>query len=156
MISEIKYFLIQNLDDSEVLISVIFQALEPLQPQRPHQPLQSQWPQQPLEPYFIKELPHLDDWIVPGLKWPRLVHFCGMNHQKSNFFTDFSTFFVGGCWGQPMLFFLKLVDETQMVKPPEPVMTGQFLTSGLSTRQDTPWDVSDMRRQFLPTCILWA
>ena len=47
---------------------VIFQALEPLQPQRPHRPLQPQWPQQPLKPYFIKELPDLDDWIVPGTK----------------------------------------------------------------------------------------
>ena len=33
---------------------------------------------------------------------------------------NFSTFSVGGCWGQPMLLFWKLVDETQMVKPPEP------------------------------------
>ena len=40
---------------------VIFQALEPLQPQQPHQPLQPQWPQQSQKPYFIKELPDLDD-----------------------------------------------------------------------------------------------
>ena len=45
---------------------VIFQALEPLQPQRPHRPLQPQWPQQPLKPYFIKELPDLDYWINPS------------------------------------------------------------------------------------------
>ena len=32
---------------------------------------------------------------------------------------DFSTFSVGGCWGQPMLLFQKLVDETQMPKPQE-------------------------------------
>ena len=32
---------------------------------------------------------------------------------------NFSTFFVGGCWGQPMLHFWKLVDETQMPKPQE-------------------------------------
>ena len=35
---------------------MIFHALEPLHPQ------------QPLKPYFIKELPDLDDWIVPGIK----------------------------------------------------------------------------------------
>ena len=45
---------------------VIFQALEPLQPQRPHWPLQSQWPQQPQKHNFIKELPDLDDWIIPS------------------------------------------------------------------------------------------
>ena len=35
---------------------------------------------------------------------------------------NFSTFSVGGCWGQPMSFFWKLVDETQMSNPPEPAM----------------------------------
>ena len=29
---------------------------------------------------------------------------------------NFSTFSVGGCWGQPMLLFQKLIDETQMPK----------------------------------------
>ena len=32
---------------------------------------------------------------------------------------NFSTFSVRGCWGQPMLLFQKLVDETQMPKPQE-------------------------------------
>ena len=32
----------------------------------------------------------------------------------------FSTFSIGGCWGQPMLLFWKLVDKTQMYKPLEP------------------------------------
>ena len=31
----------------------------------------------------------------------------------------FTTFFVGGCWGQLMLLFWKLVDETQMSTTPE-------------------------------------
>ena len=31
----------------------------------------------------------------------------------------FTTFFVGGCWGQLMLLFRKLVDETQMPTTPE-------------------------------------
>ena len=47
---------------------VIFQALEPLQPQQSHRLLQPQWPQQPLKPYFIKELPDFDNWIVPCTK----------------------------------------------------------------------------------------
>ena len=28
-------------------------------------------------------------------------------------------FFVGGCWGQSLLLFWKLIDETQMPKPQE-------------------------------------
>ena len=39
--------------------------------------------------------------------------------ESWNIILDFSTFSVGGCWGQPMSFFFKLVDETQMYKPPE-------------------------------------
>ena len=31
-----------------------------------------------------------------------------------NFILEFSTFFVGGCWGQPMLLFWKLVDKTHL------------------------------------------
>ena len=34
--------------------------------------------------------------------------------------SNFSTLSVRGCWGQPMLLFWKLVDETQISKPPEP------------------------------------
>ena len=32
---------------------------------------------------------------------------------------NISTFSVGDCSGQPMLFFWKLIDETQMPKPQE-------------------------------------
>ena len=56
--------------------------------------------------------------LVP--KWPILVPFCGMDHQKSNFSLIFDTLSVGGCWGHPMLIFWKLVDKTQISKPPEP------------------------------------
>ena len=76
---------------------MIFQTLEPLQPQRPHQPLQPQWPQQPLKPYFIKKLPDLDDWIVPGTKMTNAGPFLWNGSSKIQFFTDFSTFSVGGC-----------------------------------------------------------
>ena len=47
-------------------------------------------------------------------KWPILVPFCGMDHQKSNFSLISDTLSVRGCWGQPMLFFWKLIHETQM------------------------------------------
>ena len=73
---------------------VIFQALEPPQP---HWPLQPEWPQQPLKPYFIKELPDPDDWIVHGIKMtnpgPSLCN--GSSRVQS--FTDFCIFSVGGC-----------------------------------------------------------
>ena len=36
-----------------------------------------------------------------------------------NILLKFTTFFVGGCWGQPMSLFWKLVDETQMPTTPE-------------------------------------
>ena len=76
---------------------MIFQALEPLQPQRPHRPLQPLWPQQHLKPYFIKELPDLDDWIVPGTKMTNAGPFLWNRSSKIQFFTDISTFSVGGC-----------------------------------------------------------
>ena len=75
---------------------MIFQALEPLQPQRPQRPLQPQWPQQHLKPYFIKKLPDLDDWIVPGAKMTNAGPFLWSGSSKIQFFTDFSTFSVGG------------------------------------------------------------
>ena len=52
-----------------------------------------------------------------ALKWSKLVPFCGMNHQKSNFLLISGTLSFGGCWGQPELPFWKLIDETQMSTP---------------------------------------
>ena len=59
-------------------------------------------------------------WSLLAPKWPIVVNFCGMDHQKSNFSLVSDTLSIGGCWGQPTLFFWNLADETQMVKPPEP------------------------------------
>ena len=53
-------------------------------------------------------------WTFLAPKWPILVLFCEMDHQKSNFSLIFGTLSVGGCWGQPMLLFWKLVDKTQI------------------------------------------
>ena len=50
-------------------------------------------------------------------KWPIMVPFCGVDHQKSNFSLISDTLSVGGCWGQPMLLFWKVADETQMGNP---------------------------------------
>ena len=38
-------------------------------------------------------------------QWPILVPYCGMDIRKSHFSLIFGTFSVGGCWGQPKLFF---------------------------------------------------
>jgi hypothetical protein len=46
-------------------------------------------------------------------------YFYGMDYQKSKFSLIYGTFSDGGCWGQPMLLFWKLVDETQISKPQE-------------------------------------
>ena len=51
---------------------------------------------------------------------PILVLSCGMDRQKSNFPLISDTLSIRGCWGQLMSLFWKLVDETQMAKPPEP------------------------------------
>ena len=61
-------------------------------------------------------------WSSLAPKWPLPVSFCGIDCQKSNFSLISDTLSVGGCWGQPMSFFWKLVDETQMSNPPEPAM----------------------------------
>ena len=50
-------------------------------------------------------------------KWPIMVPFCGMDHQKSNFLLISDTHSAGGCWGQLMLLFWKLDNETQMGNP---------------------------------------
>ena len=56
-------------------------------------------------------------WSSMAPKWPIIVIFFGMDHQKSNFSLIYGTLSDGGCWGQPLLFFQNLVDETQMPKP---------------------------------------
>jgi hypothetical protein len=61
------------------------------------QPLQPHWPHQPPQPYFIKELPVSDGWIIPGTKMTNTGPFLWNGTSKIQFFTDFSTFSVGGC-----------------------------------------------------------
>ena len=64
------------------------------------------------------------DWSSKASKWPKPVLFCGLNQQKYKFSMIFGTSSVGGCWGQPMLLFWKLVDETQI--PQSQIYTDTF------------------------------
>ena len=43
-----------------------------------------------------------------------------MDHQKFNFSLIFDILSIRECWGQPLLLFWKLVDETQTSKPLKP------------------------------------
>ena len=86
----------QNLYDSEVLISD-FPGFRTSAASMTSSSLQPQWPQQPLKPYFIKKLPDPDDWIIPGTKITNAGPFLWNGSSKIQFFTDFSTFSVGGC-----------------------------------------------------------
>ena len=98
---------------------VIFQALKPLQPQWPQWPQQPQWPQWPQQPHFIKKITDPDDLIIPSTQMTNTSPFLWNGSSKIQFFTDIWYSSWRGCWGQPMSFFWKLVDETQISKPPE-------------------------------------
>ena len=110
---------------------VIFQALKPLQPQWPQWPQQPQWPQWPQQPNFIKKSTDHYGLIITAPKWPITVPFCRIDHQKSNFSLISDSLSVGGCWGQPMSFFWKLVGETQIPKPPEATRNHNSIKSEL-------------------------
>ena len=66
---------------------VIFQALDPLQPQWPQQPQQLRWPQWPQQPHFTQELPEPDGWIIPGTKMTCTGPFLWDGSSKIQFFT---------------------------------------------------------------------
>ena len=79
---------------------VIFQTLESQQPQWPLQPQQPQWPQWPLQPHYIKKITDCDEWIIPGTKTTKTGPFLWNGSPKIQIFTDISTIYVRGCWGQ--------------------------------------------------------
>ena len=58
-----------------------------------------------------------DDWNIPGTKMANTGPFLWNVSSEIQFFTDTYLFYLR-YWGKPMLFFQKLVDETQMSKPP--------------------------------------
>ena len=125
MILPIDYFFFQNikiklnlrtcmtLKSSKV---VIFQAFKPLRPQWPLQPQQPPWPQWPLQPHFIKKITGPDGWIPHVNQITNTGLFLWNGSSKTQIFTDICIFSVGSCWGQPILFFQKLVGETQIFK----------------------------------------
>ena len=83
----------------------------------------------------------------------RKITFYSVNIKAfSNVTLDFSTFFVGGCWGQLMLLFWKLVDETKMGKPPE--HTEQNYQSFYPSEQFT-LDHFTMRHPVQPECTAY-
>ena len=98
---------------------LIFQALKPLQPQWPLQPQQPQWPQWPQQPHFVNKNADPDGWIIPSTQTINISPFLWNRSSKIQFLLISDTLSVGGCWGQPMLLFWKLVDETQISQPPE-------------------------------------
>ena len=65
---------------------VIFQTLEPQQPQWPLQPQRPRGPQWPLQPHSIKKITNPDGWIIPGTKMT--------NHSELEW-----DFCVGFSWG---------------------------------------------------------
>ena len=111
----------KNLDDSLTSV-VIFLALEPLQYQWPQQPQWPQWPQWPQQPQFIKKITDTDGWIIPGTQMNNTSPFLWNGSSKFQFFTDIWYLSVGGCRGQQMLLFQKLITEIQISKPLEPAM----------------------------------
>ena len=88
-------------------------------------------------------------------KWPLQVPFCGIDHQKPNFSLISDSSSVGGCCGRPMLLFWKLVDETQMVKPPELTIyhnSKKYLVL-LPLSEPFTLDRSIMRHPVSPFCV---
>ena len=101
---------------------LIYQELSHLQPQWPL------WPQQPqcsgLNDHnsliSSKELLNMMvNWIILSAQITNTSPFLRNGSSKSNFSLIFDTLSFRGCWGQPMLLFWKLVDETQISKPLE-------------------------------------
>ena len=76
----------KNLDDSENLsnnfsgLKTSAASLTSLAHMQPH------WPHRPLQPYFIKELPDSDDWIIPDTKMTNTSQFLWNGSSKIQFF----------------------------------------------------------------------
>ena len=95
---------------------MIFQALEPQWPLELQHPWWPQWPQQP---HFIQKFTVPDVLMTLGTKMTNTGLSLWDGPSKIQSFTNLSTFSVGGCWGQSILVFWKLIHETQIFKPLE-------------------------------------
>ena len=98
---------------------VVFQALKLLQPQWPQRPQQPQWPHDLNSLISSKKVTDPDDLIIPSTQMTNTSPFLWNWSSKIQFFIDICYSSWRGCWGQPMSFFWKLVDKTQMCNPPE-------------------------------------
>ena len=86
---------------------VIFQALEPLQPQWPLQPQQPQWPQWPLQPHFNIKFTELDFSINPCTKTTYCALMMWVGSEKTRYFLDFCHSFFWRLWRTGMLLLTK-------------------------------------------------
>ena len=104
-------------------------------------------------------------WSSLAPKWPLPIPFCGIDCQKSNFSLISDTLSVGGCWGQPMSFFWKLVDETQISAPPEAtrhhksksilVLLSLRANLKIQFRSETPCTLkTGTSKKLMETCLL--
>ena len=98
----------------------IFQTLEPQRPQWPLQPQQPQWPQWPQQPHFTKFFIQLDGWTIPSTQMTSTSPFLWNGLSKIQFFTDIWYPFCRRLLRPAYVTFWKLVEETQISKPPEP------------------------------------
>ena len=81
--------------------------------------------------------------------------------ESWNIMLNFSTFPVGGCWGQLMLLVWKLAHETQISKPPEATrhhsvtllveLKDQGFTSLLHDRTFTDFHIKKIKNPIFPT-----
>ena len=102
-------------------------------------------------------------WSSLAPKWPLPIPFCGIDRQKSNFSLISDTLSVGGCWGQPMSFFWKLVDETQISAPPEATRhhkskknIGPSIPQSQFKKSVSKWDTLYVAVHLFPSCLVWG
>ena len=60
-----------------------------------------------------------DVWIIPSIQMIKTTPFFWNGSSKIHFLLISDTLSAGGCWGQQMLIFWRLVDETQISISPE-------------------------------------
>ena len=93
------------------------------------------WPRQPPTEGVSDVSWKLDFWWSIPQKRTSIGNLGPRDDQKCYFSLISDTPSVGGCWGQPMSFFWKLVDETQISAPPEATRHHRLKNIGPSTPQ---------------------
>ena len=85
---------------------VIFKTLKSLQSQWTWQPQQPHWPQWPRQPQFIKNITHLDGWIISLTKMTNTSSFLRDRSSKIQLFTDIWSLFCWRLWRPAYITFL--------------------------------------------------